>query len=113
MSNETDLLQQLFNKAQFFLDSTTRLEIATTNSLKKLSRLNQTSTNAQDILTIYCRVADLHIQALETINNIINKFPVKHTVQELQLLELFRNMKENEKQVLIDVLTTGEDNIDG
>lgn len=58
-------------------------------------------TNPQDVVNIYNRIHQIDIETLRTINSIIERFPVEHTVQELQLLEFFRNLSERQRQDLL------------
>lgn len=72
-------------------------------------------TNPQDVINIYNRIHQIDIETLKTINSIIERFPVEHTVQELQLLEFFRNLSERQRQDLLvyiekEVLMKGKRN---
>ena len=62
------------------------------------------STNPQDIVNLYNRIHQIDMETLTTLNSIIERFPVEHTVQELQLLETFRNLSERQRQDLLTYL---------
>lgn len=73
------------------------------------------NTNPQDVINMYNRIHQIDMETLRTVNAIIERFPVEHTVQELQMLELFRNLSERQRQDLLtyierEVLTKGKSN---
>lgn len=61
-------------------------------------------TNPQEVLNLYNRIHQIDMETLTTLNNIIERFPVEHTVQELQMLETFRNLSERQRQDLMTYL---------
>lgn len=53
------------------------------------------------IFNMYNRIHEMDMQSLQMLNSVIEKFPVEHTVQELQMLEIFRNLSERQRQDLL------------
>ena len=61
-------------------------------------------TNPQEVINLYNRIHQIDMETLTTLNSIIERFPVEHTVQELQVLETFRNLSERQRQDLMTYL---------
>ena len=61
-------------------------------------------TNPQEVINLYNRIHQIDMETLTTLNSIIERFPVEHTVQELQMLETFRNLSERQRQDLMTYL---------
>jgi len=73
-------------------------------------------TNPQDVLNLYNKIHQIDMETLSTLNSIIERFPVEHSIQELQLLETFRNLSERQRQDLLtylerQVLNKGKNNV--
>lgn len=106
MDNRTEVLSQLLDKAQFFLNNSKRLDSATIYAVRKLATTMRKSTDPTEVVRIYNNVVELHTLALKTINNILEKFPVEMTIQEMRLLEMFRLAPEKDKSEILRILTT-------
>ena len=109
MTSKTDVLNGLLEKAQFFISNSQKLDNATIYAVRKLAVSLRKSADPNEVMSMYSRVMDLQILALKTINNIVDKFPVELTIQELHMLELFRKMPEYERQQFIQILSNSKD----
>ena len=58
-------------------------------------------THPREVIDLFKRVHDMQMQSLSTFNSILERFPIEHTIQEVQLLEIFRNLTEKQKQQLM------------
>ena len=112
MDSKSKVLTELLEQAQFYLSNSKKLNYAATYAINRLTKSMRDIMEPKDLMTVYMTITDVHSQALHVINNIVEKFPVEHTIQELQMLELFRSMSEHERHELIEILTDdkGQDN---
>lgn len=112
MNSKSKVLTELLEQAKFYLSHSKKLNYAATYAINRLTRNMRDVMEPKDVMTVYMTITDVHSQALKVINNIVEKFPVEHTIQELHILELFRGMSEREKQELIEILTVDKGQVD-
>ena len=108
MDSKSKVLTGLLEQANFYLSHSKKLNYAATFAINRLTRDMRDAMNPKDLMTVYMTINDVHTQALHIINNIVEKFPVELTIQEMQILELFREMSEHEKHELIEILTVNK-----
>lgn len=96
------ILEEVLQSAQTTLRQYESLaDIASTVLAKAETWMKSENADPREIVDMFKRIHDMQIQSLSTFNSILEKFPVEHTIQELQLLELFRSLTEKQKQKLM------------
>lgn len=96
------ILNELLESAKEVLSEYRQMsEVACSALTRAKAYMNLEDTKPNEVLDMYRRIHDMQIQSLNTMNSIIERFPVEHTIQELQLLEIFRNLTEKQKQQLM------------
>lgn len=99
------ILDELLQSANQLLSNYRKFSEASAESLVRLSAyVSSKEANPKDILDMHKRIHDMQMQSLNLFNTILEKFPVEHTVQELQLLEIFRNLTETQKKHMMTQL---------
>lgn len=117
LRDKLQILDDLMTSAKQVLDTHKSIADIAVRSLEhaKVYMLVE-NINPKDILDLYNRIHQIDMETLATLNSIIERFPVEHTIQELQLLEIFRNLSEKQRQDLLTylerlVLTKGKINV--
>lgn len=96
------ILEEVLQSAQTTLKQYESLaEVAATVLAKAETWMQAPNADPSEIVDMFKRIHDMQMQSLSTFNSILEKFPVEHTIQELQLLELFRSLTEKQKQSLM------------
>lgn len=103
LRDRLNILDELMQSAKQVLEQYKSIAEVASSTLEHSKVLMQT-LEPKELLDMYKRIHDMQMQSLTTFNNIIERFPVEHTIQELQLIELFRNLTERQKQDLLTYL---------
>lgn len=105
LRDRLQILDSLMQSAKEVLSQYKSIAESASTALTKSEIWMQTKdADPKDIVDIFRRIHDMQIQTLQTLNSIIERFPVEHTIQELQLLEVFRNLTERQKKTLMSQL---------
>lgn len=105
LKERLEILNDLFKSAKEVLSQYSAISQTAVSALARAEAyMNIEEVSPKEILDLYKRIHDMQMQSLNTFNSIIEKFPVEHTIQELQLLEIFRNLTERQKQSLMTYL---------
>lgn len=106
LRDKVQILDDLLKTAKEIVSQHTEIANVATRALSRSEVYMQNTTDPRDIIDMYKRIHDMQMQSLTTLSNILDKFPVEHTIQELQMLELFRNLTERQKQQFMSTLET-------
>lgn len=107
LRDRIQILEEVIEDAKELLRQYKEFSEVSAQSLLKLSAyVSDKAADPKEILDMHKRVHDMQMQSLTMFNTILEKFPVEHTVQELQLLEIFRNLTEAQKKSLMAQLET-------
>lgn len=105
LKERIEILNELFQSASTVLKQYEALSTVASSALEKAKAwMESDNASPAEIIDMFKRIHDMQMQSLSTFNSILEKFPVEHTIQELQMLELFRNMTERQKQQLMTQL---------
>lgn len=72
--------------------------------IKRMELYAQNKPDPKELIDMFKRVHDMQMESIKTINSILEKFPVEHTVQELLLIDLFRKFSESQKHQFMSAL---------
>lgn len=99
------ILDDLMKSAQQVLDTHKSVADVAVRALEQAKvYMLAKDTSPQEVINLYNRIHQIDMETLSTLNSVIERFPVEHTVQELQLLEVFRNLSERQRQDLMTYL---------
>lgn len=97
--SKLQFLDTLMQSTQTVLNQYESLaKIATETLARAEVYMKQDTADPKEVLDMFRRVHDMQMQTLSTLNATLERFPVEHTIQELQMLELFRNLNEQQKK---------------
>lgn len=107
LRDRLDILDSLMKDAKQVLAQYETIANIATRTLETANiYANSEAADPDKLLDIFRRIHDMQMSSLNTLNSVIERFPVEHTVQELQLLEIFRNLTERQKQTFMSMLET-------
>lgn len=106
LRDKVQILDELLNTAKDIVAQHTQIANTATRALSRAEVYMQNSTDPKEIIDMYRRIHDMQMQILTTLTAILDKFPVEHSIQELQMLELYRNLTERQKQQFYSTLET-------
>ena len=99
------ILDEVLQSAQEVLKQYKEMSQVTSETLMRLNLyISKEATDPKEILEMHRRVHDMQMQSMQLFSNVLEKFPVEHTIQELQLLEVFRNLTEFQKRQFMSTL---------
>lgn len=104
--DKVQILEGVLQAAKEVLAMHSKFSDSATRALARAEVYLEHATNPKDILDMYRRIHDMQMQSLATLGSTMEKFPLEHTIQELQLIELFRNLNERQKQQVLATLET-------
>lgn len=105
IKDRLNILDDVLKSAQEILQQYKDLAEVASEALNRTKvHLSQNATEPKEILDTFKRVHDMQMQSMQLFTNVLEKFPVEHTIQELQMLELFRNLTEHQKRQFMSQL---------
>lgn len=104
LRDRLQILDEVLKSAKEMLAQHSAFSNVATRALARAETLVENSSDPKEILDTFRRIHDMQMQSLQFFNAVIEKFPVEHTIQELQLLEIFRNLTERQKQTFMHTL---------
>lgn len=102
LRDRLQILDDLMNSAKQVLETHKSVADTAVSALEHAKiYMSLKDVDPKEVVNMYNRIHDIDMETLRTLNSIIERFPVEHTVQELQLLEVFRNLSERQRQDLM------------
>lgn len=105
LRDRLQILDDVLKSAQTSLEQYKSFaEVASQALIRAESYIQIKDLDPKDVLDMFNKVHEAQMQTLTTLNSVIERFPVEHTIQELQVLEFFRNLTERQKRAFMSNL---------
>lgn len=105
LKERLQILDEVLQSAQNVLSEYKSIASVSSEALNRMKAyIAQDQVEPKEVLDMFRRVHDMQMQSMQVFTNVLEKFPVEHTVQELQMLELFRNLTEHQKRQFMSQL---------
>ena len=105
LKERLQILDDVLQSAQSILAEYKSIASVSSEALNRMKAyIAQDKVEPKEVLDMFRRVHDMQMQSMQVFTNVLEKFPVEHTIQELQMLELFRNLTEHQKRQFMSQL---------
>lgn len=99
LKERLQILDDVLKSAKEVLRQYNELASVSSEALNRTKAyIAQDQVEPREVLDMFRRTHDMQMQSMQLFTNVLEKFPVEHTIQELQMLELFRNLTEHQKR---------------
>lgn len=99
LKERMQIVDEVLKSAHTILEQYEKTASVASQALERsLIYMQLDSTKPEEVLDMFKRIHDMQMQTLGMFDKVLEKMPVEHTIQELQMLELFRNLTERQKQ---------------